>query len=58
MESVGSRLIFTYVEGCKCANDEAAQHSTVGFIKAPLLIKNKALRLGSLRQNRRGLERE
>lgn len=27
VESVGSRLIFTYVEGCKCANDEAAQHS-------------------------------
>lgn len=58
VESVGSRLIFTYVEGCKCATDEAAQHSTVGFIKALLLIKNKTFCLGSLRQNRRGLKKE
>lgn len=58
MESGGSRLIFTYVEGCKCANDGAAQLSTVSFIKALLLIKDKAFRLGSLRHNCRGLEKE
>lgn len=54
VESAGSRLIFTYVKGCKCANDEAAQRSTVGFIKALLLIKNKAFYLSSPRQNHKG----